>query len=250
MLFNKNMSEAHKIGQILREKAVFKPCESAYLDELTKKSRLVNLSKGQVLFLNKDKASNFYIVLKGWVKLYRETMDGIQVVVDIMPTGHMFGETSIFEEDVYPYSAEAVEPSTVIELPIKMLKTEIESNSKFALKMMGAMVRYRKQQDQELEHRTIQNASQRIGCFLLRIAQMEEQGSLTVCLPYDKTLVASKLGMQPETFSRALTKLKEATGIEVKGNSVQIESIDKLAGYSCEACSWDFPCKDIQKKSC
>ena len=244
------MSEIQRIGLILREKAVFKPCDTTYLDLLAQKSRLVNLSKGQVLFLSKDNADYFYIVLKGWVKLYRETLDGVQVVVDIMPVGHMFGETSIFEEDVYPYSAEAVESSTVIELPIKMLKTEIESNSKFALSMMGAMVRYRKQQDQELEHRTIQNASQRIGCFLLRIAQQEKQGSLTVRLPYDKTLVASKLGMQPETFSRALVKLKEATGIEVKGNSVQIESIDKLAGYSCEACSWDFPCKDIQNKSC
>lgn len=107
------------------------------------------------------------------------------------------------------------------------------------------MARYRRQQDRELEHRTIQNAPQRIGCFLLRLTNQEEEGSVKIHLPYDKTLVASRLGMQPETFSRALNKLKDKTGIRVKGATVELDNLEQLTSYSCSACSSEFPCKDI-----
>ena len=114
--------------------------------------------------------------------------------------------------------------------------------------MMSAMARYRRQQDRELEHRTIQNAPQRIGCFLLRLADQSKTGPVTIHLPYDKTLVASRLGMQPETFSRALSKLKSQTGITIKGATIEMDSLNQLVEFSCAACSSEFPCKDLTAK--
>lgn len=241
------MSDNSDLKSLLSEKAVFDGCADGFIARLVEQSRVIKAPKGQVFFIHQESADNFYLVQKGWVKLFRETLDGAQAVVDIVPSGHLFGETSIFEDDVYPYSAEAAEPSEVIVLPLAVLKQEIEENPKLALSMLSAMARYRKQQDQELEHRTLQNASQRIGCFLLRLADQDQDGPLTIHLPYDKTLVASRLGMQPETFSRALSKLKTATGIKVNGASVQMSSLDDLMKYSCAACSSEFPCKDIQR---
>ena len=114
--------------------------------------------------------------------------------------------------------------------------------------MLSAMARYRRRQDQELEHRTIQNAPQRIGCFLLRLTRQDAEGPVTIHLPYDKTLVASRLGMQPETFSRALAKLRDATGITVRGATIEMDSLDRLVRYSCAACSSEFPCQDLNAK--
>jgi CRP-like cAMP-binding protein len=92
----------------------------------------------------------------------------------------------------------------------------------------------------------VQNAPQRIGCFLLRLAnQTALDNTITIHLPYDKTLVASRLGMQPETFSRALAKLKEKTGIRIKGATIEMESLNQLSDFSCAACSSSFPCKDL-----
>lgn len=158
----------------------------------------------------------------------------------------MFGETSIFENDCYPNSAEAAESSTLISLPLSVLKREIESNSQMALGMLSAMARYRCRQEQELEHRTLQNAPQRIGCFLLRLAGQVDKAPLLIHLPYDKTLVASRLGMQPETFSRALTRLKEATGMEIRGATIQLKDPERLVRFSCSACSSEFPCQGLE----
>lgn len=227
--------------------ALFDVCSSEFKEKVARQSREVELTKGHLLFVHEEPAEHFYYVTKGWIKLFRETLDGTQAVVDILPESHIFGETSLFEGDEYPYSAEAAEPSSVISIPLSLLKSEIDENPKLAHAMLRAMARYRKQQDKELEHRTLQNAPQRIGCFLLRLAKQDEEGAVTIHLPYDKTLVASRLGMQPETFSRALSKLKQATGIEVKGATIQMESINQLVTFSCAACSTEFPCKDLDE---
>ncbi|HPF78042.1 MAG TPA: Crp/Fnr family transcriptional regulator [Alphaproteobacteria bacterium] len=234
------------ISEKISAMPLFKACGEDFLERLTAQAQLITLEKNQVLFVHEDESTRFFLITKGWIKLFRETFDGTQAVVDILTSGHLFGETSIFQSDKYPYSAEATERSEVISMPLSLLKTEIEANPKLALAMLSSMARYRRQQDQELEHRTIQNASQRIGCFLLRLTNQEEDGSVTIHLPYDKTLVASRLGMQPETFSRALGKLKNETGIEIKGATITMKSLDQLSSYSCAACSSDFPCKDLK----
>lgn len=225
---------------------LFKGCDPAFFDGLKAQAQCQSHKKGKILFIHGDKAERFYFIKNGWVKLFRETLDGTQAVVDILPAGNIFGETSIFEDDTYPYSAEMVEPTEIISLSLASLKTEIQNNNKLALSMLTSMARYRRQQDKEIEHRSTQNASQRIGCFLLRLTNQNQTGPVTIHLPYDKTLVASRLGMQPETFSRALAKLRDKTGIKVNGATIEMESLNQLVNYSCAACSSEFPCSDLK----
>lgn len=233
----------------LKSFGLFKSCTDSFFGKLESQAQLHSFGKGKLMFVHGDMARSFYYIKAGWVKLFRETLDGAQAVVDILPAGHLFGETAIFDGDVFPYSAEVVEPAEIVSFPLFELKDEINNNKDVALGMLGFMARYRRQQDLELEHRTMQNAPQRIGCFLLRIAPQHDGGAVRIHLPYDKTLVASRLGMQPETFSRALSKLKKETGIRVQGATIEMDSIGQLVKYCCAACSSEFPCKDLESQN-
>ena len=55
-----------------------------------------------------------------------------------------------------------------------------------------------------------------------------QSGSATVRLPIEKSLVAGRLGMQPETFSRSLSKLKQV-GVKCQGHEVMVADIAKLS---------------------
>jgi len=233
------------IKETLQSIGLFKNCEDAFFRKTAANAHVQKYNKGKILFLHGDEATHFYYIKSGWIKLFRETLDGTQAVVDILTDSHILGDTSIFENGIYPYSAEIVEPSEIIILPISPLEEEITNNSKFAFDMLTSMAKYRRQQDREIEHRSIQNASQRIGCFLLRLMKQNEDGLVQIHLPYDKMLVASRLGMQPETFSRALKKLKNETGIHVKGATITLDNMDQLVRYSCAVCTSEFPCKDL-----
>lgn len=229
--------------QLLKTINLFQKCSEATLKLFATHAQTINLPKNKILFVNKEPANNFYLITQGWMKLYRENIDGEQSVIDILSKHKIFGKNAIFENNVHSFTAESVEDSKLISLPLTLLKSEIEQNAKFAIEIMASMAQQRKQQDQEIENRTLKNAPQRIGCFLLNLTNRRQSGSTTISLPYDKTLIASKLGMQPETFSRALNKLKSQITMDVKGSDIYIDDIKDLVNYACSSCSSNFPCE-------
>lgn len=236
------------VERLIARVPLFANAAPGFLEALYKNARSKNYGKSHVLLLHGDKAEKFFLIRKGWVKLFRETIDGSQAVVDILTAGHVFGEAGMFEHDGYPYSAEIVEAAEIIALPLDVLDKEVADNPKMAYDMLASMTRHRRLQDREIEHRAIQNAPQRIGCFLLRLVQPVASGPVSVNLPYDKMLVAARLGMQPETFSRALSRLRNDLDITIRGATIEIDDVSALSDYVCGACSAMFPCSDL--KSC
>ena len=225
--------------------SLFQGLEDAVLDRFVEKAVPKLHHKGKLLFQQDDEAEWFYLVQTGWVKLFRETLEGEEAIVDILPAGHIFGETAVFEDGQYPYSAEVVEPGCIVGLPTSLLKKEIEYNPAISLNLLSAMSRHRRQQSREIEHLSIQSAPQRIGCFLLRLCKPDHTGPITLHLPYDKLLIAARLGMRSETFSRALSKLKTEVGLTVQGSSITCHDFTKLQKYACSACSDEYPCQDL-----
>ena len=49
-------------------------------------------------------------------------------------------------------------------------------------------------------------------------------------LPYDKTLIAGRLGMKPESLSRAFARLREL-GVRVKQHHAAIADVGRLREY-------------------
>lgn len=244
------VTEKDQIKNAFANTILFSDCDDKTIENFIEQSSVLSFEKGQMIFVHGEPASRFYIIINGWVKLFRETLEGTQAVVDILTQGHIFGEGSIFYDDSYEYSVEVIENSKIISVPLPALKSEINTNPKIAVSMLSMISKRRQEQDKELEHLVIQNAPQRIGCFLLRLVDQKKNGLVTIGLPYDKTLLAAKLGMKPETFSRALVKLKEETGMRVKGSSIELDDKQTLAKFVCGACSSNYPCKDINGKVC
>lgn len=233
----------------LKALPLFKNCPDRFFQDLCATAHIQNHEKGKILIIHEDPATRFFVIQHGWVKLFRETPNGAESVIDILPSGHVFGETALFENGVYPYSAEIVETAEIISLSLSVLKLELEHNSILTTNMLKYMARQQRKQDQEIEHRTLQNASQRIGCFLLQLTGSEYKTAKKIRLPYDKTLVASRLGMKPETFSRALGKLKKSTGIRIKGKTIEIDDVQQLTSYACQMCSSQFPCRSFSRST-
>jgi CRP-like cAMP-binding protein len=239
-MLNHFLKTEHQLEPIGLFEGLSDESSKRFLDQMVTRK----IGKNEIVFLQEDEATSFYIVKKGWVKLYRETLNGEEAVIDILTTGHIFGETSLFEGDHYVVNAEAVEETELLCFSLATLKESIASDTTLSMNMLHAMSRFRHYQDMELEHRTVQNAPQRIGCFLLRLCKPDAPSPIRLNLPYDKTLIASRLGMKPETFSRGLNRLRDETNIRIQGATVEIDALSQLTSYSCSACSSAFPCAD------
>ncbi|TNE62543.1 MAG: Crp/Fnr family transcriptional regulator [Alphaproteobacteria bacterium] len=233
------------VTSLLVRHALFAGIDAATVDQFAQAGQLQDYSKGDTLFLQDDDAEWFYIIVSGWVKLFRETMDGHEAVIDILTSGQSFGETAILEDGRHSCGATAVEKVQLLRLPAPMLKRSISENNRMALAMLHTLSQHRRRQTREIESLTLQNASQRIGCFLLRLCTIDMAEPIELKLPYDKSLIAARLGMKSETFSRALNKLRDETDIKVEGSLVTIPRLEVMSSFSCSACSNEFPCDDI-----
>lgn len=229
----------------LKSLTLFAQLSDPLLDRFVKASQLKTFDKGDILFLQDDEADWIYVVISGWLKLFRETVDGNEAVIDMITRGQLVGDTAVIENGIHQFGASAIEETVVLRIPSSLLKTAIKEDHQMALAMVSSLSKLRLRQTQEIESLTLQNASQRIGCFLLRLCHLNAEEPIALTLPYDKSLIAARLGMKSETFSRALNKLRNETDITIKGANVVIPKMETLAIYTCSACSNEFPCSDL-----
>ena len=251
------MAELARIGErrgvvsqdvfgLLHQHSLFAAMPTEMYDLFTSAAQKTILKKGDQLFLQDDPAEWFYFIVSGWIKLFRETIDGEEAVLDVLTTGHIFGESAIFDGGIHTAGAAAAENTILLRLPTSLLKSAITKNHEVALGMLASISRQRRQQSQDIEKLSLQNTSQRIACFLLRMCKATDQNEVLLSLPYDKSLIAARLSMKSETFSRALNKLQKETSISIKGSSVIIPDVGELAAFACGHCSQEFPCGDLQ----
>lgn len=200
--------------------------------------------KGKVIYIEGDTAEYFYISQNGWVKLFHQTIGGEEAIVDIIDGNNSFGEDAIFNNNRYTSSAEVVEDTELIMLPLSILKEQVNTNTSVAAAMLYSMSHHRKHQELEIEHLALQSAPQRIGCFLLKMCPTNKTSKIKLNLPYDKALIASRLGMKSETLSRALNTLRQEAGIRINNSTIEIDDIERLTNFTC-TCSLTHPeCKD------
>jgi len=187
--------------------------------------------KGKILYLQNDPAEFFYVICGGWVKLFHTMPEGDEVIVDMLTTGHMVGESAIFEEGLHTSNAEVIEDVQLLSIPSRILKEQIHLSPALAYSMLSSMFRHHRRHYGESALNAMQSAPQRIGGFLLRLCPHDKKKDITLHLPYDKTLIAFTLGMKGSTFSRALNILRQQASIRVSGSRVEVESVDRLVKF-------------------
>lgn len=220
------------------------------VQEVLALSEFKDFNKGDTIFLQDDAANHFYIILEGWVKLFRGTISGDEVVISVFTSKETFGDAAMFDGAVYPYSAEAAGETKLIVMPAAKLRKKAAENPQIALRMMQSLSKNMNRLQLENEHMALMTAPQRIGCLFLQLSPDADAKSHTLQLPYDKSLAATRLGMKPETFSRALVQLKEV-GVSVKGNTVIIPDLSALVEFTCNSCSaQDDDCRFSQVHHC
>lgn len=194
----------------------------------------ITLKKGQLLFHQGDPAAAFFVVLEGWMKLYRTAPDGAEVIIHVAKAGETFAEAAMFMEGAYPVNAEAATGVRLQRISAHSVRDCVVANPSFAFSMLGAMSFRLRRLVNEIENLKRRGAAELVAGFLLQLCGQGEPDRCTLTLPFEKALIAARLGIKPEFFSRALVRLKEF-GVEVNGAEVTIASRSALGKLLDEA---------------
>lgn len=129
----------------------------------------------------------------------------------------------------YPVSAEVVTDSRLLRVDGRVLRRRIMEQPELALSMLASASYHLKALVEQIEHIKLLSAPQRLADFLVRLASAREGGA-TIELPYEKALIANRLGMKPESLSRALAKLRPL-GVSVDREQVSIVDVAVLVQF-------------------
>ncbi|SFL76515.1 Crp/Fnr family transcriptional regulator [Shimia aestuarii] len=219
--------EIHKA--IARNALLMKALPDQHIETLLSKALWRHYDRGETLFLQDEEATAIHIVLDGWVKLYRVTPNGNEAVVSVFARGESFGEAVALRHMPYPVSAEAATACDVMHIPTNALVDLIRHDSEVGLTILSSTFNHLHSLVSQLEQLKAQTGAQRVAEFLLSLADCES-GSCSVKMPYDKVLIAGRLGMKPESLSRSFARLKDA-GVKIEKDVARIKDVEALRDY-------------------
>ena len=209
---------------------IFAGLDEARMRRLLDHSAVRPFRRNAVLFLQEESATCFYVILDGWVLLYRQTLDGQESTIAVYTRGDSFAEAAILQSGVFQVNAVVVDDARLLVIEAEPFLRHLQADPKLCLNMMASMSIHLRRLVQQVEQLTLRSSTERLGDFLLKLAQPGDARVAVVRLPWDKAMIAARLGMQPETLSRALARLRPI-GIETKGSRVTIRDLGRLRRF-------------------
>ena len=221
-----------KTRAFLANLAMFSEMGSAELDRIAAATVPLYFDKGQSIVQCGDPCTGFHLVVYGQVKLAFTSPQGVEKVLEIIRPGQSFGEALMFLDKPYLVFAQALADSMLLHIARHAVFEELGPNP-FGRRMLAGLSMRLHGLVRDVEAYTLRSGQERvIGYLLAELPEGAVSGPAQVRLVPGKSLLASRLNMTPEHFSRILHELAADGLIQVNGRSIRVPDVARLRGES------------------
>ena len=213
------MTKQLDIRELLVRAPLFASLNRNWCEILANSAQVHRVLKNQFLYRRGDAATGIYLVAVGQIKAsipVPRSRHG--KVIEMFGPGDSFGETLMLLNHPHIVDAQALDDSVVIWLDKRDIEQVLAIEAEFALQMLKNISRRFETLLHDIETVSTHNASERVAEYLLK---QPREGTQTQ-LKFSKCLIASRLGLQAESLSRALQRLSKDQLISVHGSHVEI----------------------------
>lgn len=228
------------IEAFLSNTPLFHGLESKAVARVARGTHAIAAPGGQVVFREEERPAGFHLIVYGQVKLVCGSPQGTEKVVDILDQGQTFGEAAMFLDSKHLVTAQTLTNSLLLHISKGAMLNELDKAPQFALKMIAGLSLQLNQLLGDVELYSLYSGCDRIVAYLLRGQPADRDESLTVTLTVNKGVLASRLNMAPETFSRILCELSAKGLLLVEGRRIHIPDVSKLRAYDSDSRSVTF----------
>jgi CRP/FNR family transcriptional regulator, dissimilatory nitrate respiration regulator len=227
------MTNRIKTQSFLANLPLFRELAPSEIDNLAAGTTEIHVPRGEIVFQKGDPCEGFHVVVYGQVKLSFVTSQGSEKVAEIINAGFSFGEALMFMNKPYIVMAQTLADSLLLHVAKDVVFRELERDPGFARRMLAGLSRRVHALMTDVESYSLQSGMQRVIGYLLRqdVDADEGMAQLAVRLPVSKSIVASRLNLTPEHFSRILHDLAAAKLIAVEGRDVRILDVARLRAH-------------------
>jgi CRP-like cAMP-binding protein len=205
------------LSVLLGQSEFFRSLDPGHRKQLEEICLARSLNKRELLFLEGDRGHALFLCARGAIQLYRQSPDGQEVVIKVIRPGELFAEAILFEQDTYPVSAVALEPSLVYMLP-KMQFDCLLQEADFRNDFMTSLMKKLRYLTEQVQYLTACDVEARLFLFL----RNQYPGKRAFKIGLSKKDVAAAIATTPETLSRLLLRLKREGKLSWDGRQIEI----------------------------
>lgn len=219
------------VPELLRLTPLFEALDDRLLGEIAAFTQDARLGEDAVLCRQGETPQHLHVLLEGQVALWATAPDDSRAAVEVIRPPGYFVLATVLSRLHYMMSAQAVTPVRLLLVDVEglhaLLARDVDLANAF-LRAEALNFRALVRQVQDLKLRT---AAQRLGCYLLALTEDPEATTAKFRLPFDKRLLAARLGCRQENLSRAFAALR-SVGVETHGSRVILHDIPALRNFA------------------
>src|SRR5579863_4994864 len=168
-----------------------------------------------------------HVLLEGQVALSSTAADGTTALVEVLHPLDHFVLASVLSRLPYLMSARSVSACRLLAIDAAGLLAIVEREASVANVLLRSVSREFRTMVRQVRDLKLRTAAQRLGCYLLARVKDGSATRAEFRLPFDKGLLAARLGCRQENLSRAFAALR-SYGVETHGARVILHDIPRL----------------------
>ncbi|MEO8713946.1 MAG: cyclic nucleotide-binding domain-containing protein [Acetobacteraceae bacterium] len=216
---------------MLRGLPPFRDLPDALLAEIETISDVVTVEHGQEVCRQGAVPTHLYYVLEGQISLSSTAPDGTTAVVEVIHPLGDFVLASVMLRLPYLQAANAVTRGRLVAIEAEALGALIERSPALSLALLLSLSRDFRNLVRQVRDLKVRTTAQRLGCYLLALVPDPTVSEAAIRLPFEKGLLAGRLGCRQENLSRAFAALREL-GVETHGARVTLRDVPRLTAYA------------------
>lgn len=225
-----NHMQNHTLS-LVRETELARAIGEAAMARLIQGSVVQILPPRAVLFEEGAEAGMAHLVLSGRVGLVASGGTDHETVIEIFGPGSLLVVPAVILSLPYLVSGVVMAESRIMMIRAEHFRAMLDSEPAFARAVVDMLAGHWRLLIEQIKDLKLRDAPERLARWLLH--QAETQTARVVELGEPKRVIARRLGMTPESFSRAIAALEGAGAIRVEGRSIAVlrrAALERAAG--------------------
>ncbi len=210
---------------------LFEELPQAVLARMQPITRVLSAGPDELLCRQGTMPENLHILQDGQVVLSSTAADGTTAVVEVIRPGGHFVLASVLSELPYLMTGHSVGRSRLLAIDSVGLLELLEEEPVLSVALLRSVSREFRTMVRQVRDLKLRTAAQRLGCYLLALVRDATADKADFRLPFEKGLLAARLGCRQENLSRAFATLRDY-GVETHGARVILHDIPKLKGFA------------------
>jgi CRP/FNR family transcriptional activator FtrB len=212
---------------LLKTTPLFSNLPAIAMDRLTYNAFVQNLPAGAMLFQQGDQPEFLYILLSGTVALTGNSGEGGEAVIEFFRRGDAFIAPAVVLDLPYLLSTRVLADARILMIPAEHFREILGREAALSGALVKELSRHWRLLIRQIKDLKLRSAPQRLAAYLLDLAGA---GGGAVELPEERRLLAGRLGMTPESLSRAFAQL-QMEGVSGRGRKIVIADAEHLRRY-------------------